>query len=755
MSTTRSAEQLARIAYKLPPGELHELNPEKISPLVSAVNVLIGEWNELENDPDGQIGDGDRMAPLGITARPDRPGQAARVYFTSSEMLTFVLEVPGYQAFTEGSGSIRSLIDASRVQRAWAILDPAGVPDGLLQAAGHRPDLTDDQKNKLQCLDDMIANKDGAWCEVFDNYRAENAPKFVRIMQRWGLPIGLAFVALRYANSRGHFQPKSSTDALVDLVFDVYEPGEAAQPAGPVPIDYAPQHLVSIVDQTESALLADVANGPVLNFGGYATVQRRPEVDADGDPTGRYSTKVVRLDNVHSMRERILRCVEFYGTKNDMPVHIGCPDLVVNTLLSRNGGQAPVLNGLLTAPTILADGRMIDSPGFDAETGLFAAFERGDFPAMGRRLDLDAAKRSFDWLTMELFAEFPFATPTDQAVAVAALLTGLERRVCGLAPAFLLESAVQGSGKTALAQLIGYAVGNDLPAPMTWGDSEEELTKIIFSALLEGRQVLLFDNLKAGTAIDSPAFAKLVTASTFKGRVLGVSQMRELPTSALLLLTGNNILPEGDTPSRVMTCRLDPHMERPDRRTFSRPDIFAWAALRRPSIVRHALTIIKAYIDSGRPSTGAAATRFPQWDVLVRDPVAWVSGIDVAASSDAAFQVDSTITMLRDLHAAWAECFDDAAVPVGRIMETISPGIGAFSPAALRLEQAVRTLCGAVRRGESVDGRRIGRRLQAIKGRPIDGRELIGTTDTHSKQQLWSLAAANVEQKREVADVFS
>jgi hypothetical protein len=41
--------------------------------------------------------------------------------------------------------------------------------------------------------------------------------------------------------------------------------------------------------------------------------------------------------------------------------------------------RLPVLTGLVTAPTLRADGTLLDSPGYDAASGLYCAFEREEF----------------------------------------------------------------------------------------------------------------------------------------------------------------------------------------------------------------------------------------------------------------------------------------------------------------------------------------------------------------------------------------
>ena len=104
-----------------------------------------------------------------------------------------------------------------------------------------------------------------------------------------------------------------------------------------------------------------------------------------------------------------------------------------------------------------------------------------------------------------------------------------------------------------------------------------------------------------------------------------------VPAAVLVMLTGNNLILEGDSVSLIIEIYLDAQTERPEDRVFKR-DILAWTAHNRGAIVEKALTICKAYLDAGAPAVGAPATRFPTWDKMVRQAIVWAGGEDIAAA---------------------------------------------------------------------------------------------------------------------------
>src|SRR5208283_2025440 len=73
------------------------------------------------------------------------------------------------------------------------------------------------------------------------------------------------------------------------------------------------------------------------------------------------------------------------------------PILIVKALQQHGLGKLrfPTLHGVITAPTMRADGSILSAPGYDAATGLLFDPGRVVFPAIPTRPTLDDAAKAF------------------------------------------------------------------------------------------------------------------------------------------------------------------------------------------------------------------------------------------------------------------------------------------------------------------------------------------------------------------------
>ena len=85
--------------------------------------------------------------------------------------------------------------------------------------------------------------------------------------------------------------------------------------------------------------------------------------------------------------------------------------------------------------------------------------------------------------------------------------------------------------------------GTDATA-ITFGDDENEMKKLLFSALLANDQVIVFDNLTR--PLEGAALNTVLTEASWEERVLGESRTATVPTNALFLASGNNLQINGD-----------------------------------------------------------------------------------------------------------------------------------------------------------------------------------------------------------------
>ncbi len=281
------------------------------------------------------------------------------------------------------------------------------------------------------------------------------------------------------------------------------------------------------------------------------------------------------------------------------------------------------LTGVVEHPFIDNKLNLIQRNGYNSKTGLYTVLHH--------KLKLTQMKpeKALKYITEEVFDEFPFANELDKIVAVAALMTAVQRPTIagdtGM-PGFGIVSPTQSSGKTTLAQLLSYSVYNRPVAAQSWTEDEEELGKHLLGIFQEGHSCVLFDNIPQGSAIQSGRLANAMSNDMFGGRQLGENKVIQVPSSVIWIFTGNGISFVGDFATRIYPININPRMEAPDTRMFKRPDIGQWTMDNRKKILSAVLSIIYAGKGVGEIS---GSTRFKEWDIFVRRPLFQVCGIDV------------------------------------------------------------------------------------------------------------------------------
>jgi hypothetical protein len=100
--------------------------------------------------------------------------------------------------------------------------------------------------------------------------------------------------------------------------------------------------------------------------------------------------------------------------------------------------------------------------------------------------------------------------------------------------------------------------------------------------------------------------------------------MLSLPTTALVLISGNNFRPAGDLWRRLLTARIDAGIEAPERRSFN-IEPFDYCRDHRQEMIGAALTLLKGFVYAGSPrATRDKLASFEAWDARVRQAVIWI-----------------------------------------------------------------------------------------------------------------------------------
>lgn len=243
------------------------------------------------------------------------------------------------------------------------------------------------------------------------------------------------------------------------------------------------------------------------------------------------------------------------------------PATLAQQFLGAFGPQFPAIKALITAPIMEPHTRrVLTTTGYDTSTGVYAAMPDDVHPVI-LQPNLAEVEHALQvlWWSVRLF---PYAEPVDETVMLTAMLTAIERPLLPTAPGFAFDAPVQASGKSLLTKVLAELSGTSpVMSPHPGSSGEQELRKSIFAMLLEGRRVIVFDNVIG--EVDSASLAAVYTSPTYSDRILGKSSSGTVPTNALILMSGNNITLKGDLPRRVLKCRIDPKTETPHQRSFA------------------------------------------------------------------------------------------------------------------------------------------------------------------------------------------
>ena len=339
---------------------------------------------------------------------------------------------------------------------------------------------------------------------------------------------------------------------------------------------------------------------------------------------------------------------------------IDCPERVAKALLSRSGDwHFPVLRGITQAPTLRPDGSLVHRVGYDWQSGLLSRHEINiNVPDNPSR---ESALQELEILRQP-FAEFPFATPADEAAAIAAMLTILVRPSLPTAPLFLIDSPTAGTGKGLLVDCIAIvATGRSVPT-LAVGRDEAELEKRLGAALLAGDPVVSLDNIER--PLEGDFLCQVLTQPTVQTRILGLSKRVECPTGLTMFATGNNARVRGDTTRRTLGIHLDAECEKPDARTFAIEDLRAWVAAHRSELIEAALTILRAHHVEGQPFDGKPLGSFESWSRWIRGAVTWLGLPDPERTQDRLRSDDPAADELAAVIEAWRRAFGSTATTV-------------------------------------------------------------------------------------------
>jgi hypothetical protein len=213
-----------------------------------------------------------------------------------------------------------------------------------------------------------------------------------------------------------------------------------------------------------------------------------------------------------------------------------------------------------------------------------------------------------------LLEEFCFADhDRSKAVAIAAML-GLFANLLlperSLRPCFIFQANAEGAGKTLLV-LVCIVPTLGAEAVGSKPDDDDEMQKVLLTAIREARPAVLLDNLKGH--LSSAILEAFLSAPIFKGRKLGVNESIVGPNLSTVFITGNGLTISPDMRRRSLLVELHLEVELAEDRDFKRPlDLAALLALR-PNILAALWALVRHWDSKGRPTPSRGHSAFPGW----------------------------------------------------------------------------------------------------------------------------------------------
>ena len=287
-------------------------------------------------------------------------------------------------------------------------------------------------------------------------------------------------------------------------------------------------------------------------------IERDPGLYEFGDQIVRPAIEPIRIaggDRVPGLRliavainhliERFTYFIDFqrFDERSGKFVSVDCPRKLAATYLERVGAwRLRNLVAITTCPVLRPDGTVLDTPGFDINTGILFDPQGVEYPQVPEALSRDAALAALNELK-QLIYEFPFVDGPSRSVALSGLLTSVSRLALSTAPMHAFDAPAAGTGKSKLADCCAViATGHECPV-ISQGDDETEMEKRLGAALIGGDRIVSIDNCER--PLGGQLVCQVLTQSLVKVRVLGLSKLVTVPNIPLYFATGNNLRTRG------------------------------------------------------------------------------------------------------------------------------------------------------------------------------------------------------------------
>jgi putative DNA primase/helicase len=393
--------------------------------------------------------------------------------------------------------------------------------------------------------------------------------------------------------------------------------------------------------------------------------------------------------NVVMEAHRHCQPVKLGGDGEHIPVTL--PDRVAQMYLDMAGEWNLLpLAGVSTSPLLLADGAVRVADGYDCATGLWCCgVPELRLVSRPSRADAGAALLQL----RQVFRTFPFADAPrswdaelgvqvvditeppgrDESAFLVALLTAVCRASLWLAPGLLMTAPAvsgAGSGKGLLVRAICAIAFGIRPRAFTSGGERQELDKRLAAELIEAQPAVFLDNAN-GLTLRSDTLASVMTERPARVRLLGVTRMVLLNSTAFVAITGNGLAVTEDLARRFNPCELDARCEDPELRPFRNGFLDHIERLRAELLVA-ALTIWRfGRQNATQLPRGKPLGSFEIWAEWCRDPLLALGCRDPVERIETLKANDPRRQRIAELFQVWWEHHGATPVKANQLAEPV------------------------------------------------------------------------------------
>jgi hypothetical protein len=521
---------------------------------------------------------------------------------------------------------------------------------------------------------------------------------------------------------RAFTKPMEPPSQPAEEVFRAFLAGERERPPRRE-IKLSSNYLAYAVDEAETALIEQEVD--LFQRGGRIVRPGMAKIEVrDG------TTEGIQLHQVDAaeIREQLTKAAQFmaYRKTEGEWRETNCPEDIARTYSGLAGRwKLRPLTGIIQAPTLRADGSVLDKPGYDHATELLLIPPLGAaLPEIPSEPTKAQAADALETLKA-LVTTFPFETDADRSVWLSAVLTAVIRRTLRSAPLHGFNAPVAGAGKGKLADTAAVIAMGREAAAVVQGRTEEETEKRLGALLLSGDQIILIDNCTL--PLEGDFLCAMMTQESVRPRILGKSEAPALPANTAVFATGNNLTAKGDMTRRLLRCTIDPQQERPETRNFPN-DPVEDARRDRMKYLAAALTILRAYIVAGRPSLSTPLGSFEQWN-MVRDALLWLGEADPCDTMRGIAADDPEREKLGAVLHHWSEVIGVLRISTKELIE-----IASGQP---ELDAALKAVAPSSR-GDGISPDRLGKYLSRHAKRIVAAKRLVqdGKVDGYRQWRL-------------------